>query len=133
MQLIGVMMALAFLLILPLGAFLARFFGHMYHIFRWHRPLQVLGFLTAIIAFICIVVGFTKSPSPKTHFTSSRHAMFGLIIICALVLQVCIGVFIFHTFDPNRDPKKIHIPTWMHRFMGYAALICGLVQVHFGM
>jgi hypothetical protein len=42
------------------------------------------------------------------------------------------GIFIFHTFDPNRDPDKFHVPTWMHRIWGYAVLICGIVQVHYG-
>ncbi|KAF9186167.1 hypothetical protein BGZ50_002608 [Haplosporangium sp. Z 11] len=79
------------------------------------------------------VVRLTKPPWSKTHFTSSRHATFGLIIICAFVLQVCIGVFIFHTFDSNHDPKEIHILTWMHRLWGYAVLTCGLAHVYFGM
>ncbi|KAF9283947.1 hypothetical protein BGZ68_004981 [Mortierella alpina] len=93
---------------------------------------HVLGFLTAVAAFITVIVAFEKSPQQKTH-VNSTHAKFGVVIICMLVVQVCIGIFIFHTFDPSRDPTKPTIPTWVHRFWGYATLICGLVQVALGL
>ncbi|KAF9574289.1 hypothetical protein EC968_007058 [Mortierella alpina] len=129
----GFMMALVFLLLLPVGASIVRFFGHINSIFRWHRPIQVLGFLTAVASFITIIVAFEKSPQPRNH-VDSAHARFGVAIICMLVVQVCIGIFIFHTFDPSRDPAKgPTIPTWVHRFWGYAVLVCGLVQVAMGM
>ncbi|KAG0208594.1 hypothetical protein BGX28_000518 [Mortierella sp. GBA30] len=133
-QVHGVMMTIVFLLLLPVGASLVRFFGHIHSVFRWHRPVQVFGFLTAIAAFITVIVAYEKAPQPEKHFVSSPHATFGLVIICMLVIQVLIGIFIFHTFDPSRDPALgPTIPTWMHRFWGYAVLICGLVQVNLGM
>ncbi|KAF9940124.1 hypothetical protein BGZ67_008303 [Mortierella alpina] len=129
----GLMMALVFLLLLPVGASLVRFFGHINSVFRWHRPIQVLGFLTAVAAFITVIVAFEKSPQPKTH-VDSAHAKFGVAIICMLVVQVCLGIFIFHTFDPSRDPARgPTIPTWVHRFWGYAVLVCGLTQVALGL
>ncbi|KAF9960396.1 hypothetical protein BGZ72_007054 [Mortierella alpina] len=129
----GFMMAVVFLLLLPLGASIVRFFGHINSVFRWHRPIQVLGFLTAVAAFITIIVAFEKSPQQKTH-VDSPHAKFGVVIVCMLVVQVCIGIFIFHTFDPSRDPAKgPTIPTWVHRFWGYAVLVCGLAQVAMGL
>ncbi|KAF9967171.1 hypothetical protein BGZ70_010514, partial [Mortierella alpina] len=129
----GFMMALVFLLLLPLGASLARFFGHINSVFRWHRPIQVLGFLTAVAGFITVIVAFEKAPQQKTH-VGSAHAQFGVVIICMLVIQVCIGIFIFHTFDPSRDPAKgPTVPTWVHRFWGYAVLVCGLAQVALGL
>ncbi|KAF8936231.1 hypothetical protein EDD21DRAFT_143660 [Dissophora ornata] len=129
----GIMMATAFLLIFPVGAMLVRFYGHVYEIFRWHRPLQVTGFITVISAFGCILAAVYTSPDGAPQINESPHSTFGVILIGALVMQVCIGIFIFHTFDPNRDPNKIHIPTWMHRIWGYCVLIGGMVQVNMGM
>ncbi|KAF9584514.1 S-methyl-5-thioribose-1-phosphate isomerase [Lunasporangiospora selenospora] len=126
----GVMMALTFLLILPLGALLVRFFGHIQKVFRFHRPVQVTGFLLALAAFICAIVAVSKTP--RSHFSASGHAILGLVIICAMVIQVALGVFIFMTFNPNRDPPSYVVPTWMHRLWGYSVLIVGLVQVHMG-
>ncbi|KAF9302529.1 hypothetical protein BGZ74_005231 [Mortierella antarctica] len=130
----GVMMALVFLLILPVGASIPRFFGDKEHIFRWHRPLQVTGFCTALIAFILIIVATAQSPMHKDHFTTSNHALLGLVIVIAMVLQVAVGIYIFHTFDPTtHDPNHPTIPTWVHRGWGYIVLAAGFAQVHLGM
>ncbi|KAI7828151.1 hypothetical protein BC939DRAFT_474880 [Gamsiella multidivaricata] len=131
----GIMMSIAFLLVFPLGALLVRFFSHLHHVFRWHRPLQVTGFLLAITALVCVIVAIYKSPDAEdgVEFEANPHTVLGVALIAAIILQVCIGIFIFHTFDPNRDPRKIHVPTWMHRIWGYVVLIAGLEQVHLGM
>ncbi|KAF9310135.1 hypothetical protein BG003_008887 [Podila horticola] len=130
----GAMMALVFLLILPIGASIPRFFGDKQHIFRWHRPIQVTGFCTALIAFTLIVVAVSQSFTPKNHFTTSNHAFLGIIIILAMVLQVAVGIYIFHTFDPTtHDPNNPTIPTWVHRGWGYCVLAAGFAQVHLGL
>ncbi|KAI8600328.1 hypothetical protein EDD21DRAFT_377525 [Dissophora ornata] len=129
----GIIMTATFLLILPLGAFLVRFFSHLYHVFRWHRPLQVTGFLAALVGFGCILGAVYSKPGGLSVTGGSAHRLLGFIIVGMLVLQVCIGVFIYHTFDPNRDPNKIHVPTWIHRLWGYVVLICGLIQVRLGL
>ncbi|KAG0306285.1 S-methyl-5-thioribose-1-phosphate isomerase [Dissophora globulifera] len=128
----GIMMTVAFLFIFPIGAFLVRFFSHLHHVFRWHRPLQVTGFLTVFAALGCVLASVYSDPDGAPMVNETSHSLFGVILITALVLQVCIGIFIFHTFNPNRDPNKIHVPTWMHRIWGYAVLIGGLVQVNLG-
>ncbi|KAG0016872.1 hypothetical protein BGZ81_011015 [Podila clonocystis] len=130
----GSLMALVFLLILPIGASIPRFFGDKQHIFRWHRPLQVTGFCIALIAFILIVVAVAQSPMSKDHFTTSNHALLGLMIILAMVLQVAIGIYIFHTFNPaTHNPNNPTIPTWVHRGWGYCVLAAGFAQVHLGL
>ncbi|KAI1313418.1 hypothetical protein EDD11_002626 [Mortierella claussenii] len=132
----GILMTIAFLFIFPTGALLVRFFSHLYHVFRWHRPLQVTGFLMIIAAFVCILVAVSKTPDGPPPVTESSHSTLGVILVAALCLQICIGIFIFHTFDPARAdrPKlSLKITTWMHRFWGYAVLIAGLIQVNLGM
>ncbi|KAF9963503.1 hypothetical protein BGZ65_002843 [Modicella reniformis] len=114
------------------GAFLVRFFSHLHHVFRWHRPLQVAGFLLAASGFGCILGAVNKLPGGPPNIGETDHSAFGVFIAAGLVMQVSIGVFIFHTFDPNRDPNKVHVPTWMHRIWGYVVLICGLLQIHLG-
>ncbi|KAF9400713.1 hypothetical protein BGZ94_005392, partial [Podila epigama] len=132
----GIMMAIVFLLILPVGASLPRFFGERANIFKWHRPLQATGFVMALVAFILIIVAVEQSPSSasKSHFKSSSHATLGIALILAMALQVAIGIFIFYTFDPTRhDPQHPTVPTWVHRGWGYCVLGAGLAQVHLGM
>jgi hypothetical protein len=131
------MMALAFLLILPLGASLVRFFSHLEHVFKWHRPLQSTGFLTVIAAFGCILAALAKSSSLNNGapIVYSTHAIVGFVLVGALVLQVAVGFFIFTKYDPTRSRQAaiVRIPTWVHRCWGYTVLITGLVQVHLGM
>ncbi|KAG0314167.1 hypothetical protein BGZ97_009568 [Linnemannia gamsii] len=132
----GILMGIAFLIIFPMGAMLVRFFSHLHHVFRWHRPLQVTGFLIVIAAFTCIFVAAYKSPQGPTPVSASKHGEFGVILFAAMVLQICIGIFIFHTFDITRADRprlRLVITTWMHRLWGYAVLIGGLVQVNLGM
>ncbi|KAI8346417.1 hypothetical protein B0O80DRAFT_430897 [Mortierella sp. GBAus27b] len=128
----GIMMAIAFLFLFPLGAFLVRFFSHIHRVFIWHRPIQITSFLLVIAAFVCILVAVGKLPGGPPNIGDTAHASFGVFLFTALILQVVIGNYIWYTFDPNRDPNKIHIPTWMHRIWGYAVLICGLGQVSMG-
>ncbi|KAG0277862.1 hypothetical protein BGZ95_005206 [Linnemannia exigua] len=133
----AVMMALAFLLIFPLGASLVRFFCHLQHVFKWHRPIQATGFLTVLAAFGCILAAVTKSSSLNNNapIVYSTHAIVGFVLVGALVLQVVVGIFIFAKYDPTqaRQSAIVRIPTWVHRCWGYAVLITGLVQVHLGM
>ncbi|KAF9130542.1 hypothetical protein BGW39_002952 [Mortierella sp. 14UC] len=133
----AVMMALAFLLIFPLGASLVRFFCHLQHVFKWHRPIQVTGFLTVLAAFGCILAAVAKSSSLNNNAPEdySTHAIVGFVLIGAIVLQVVVGVFIFAKYDPTKTSQSaiVRIPTWVHRCWGYAVLITGLVQVHLGM
>ncbi|KAF9326745.1 S-methyl-5-thioribose-1-phosphate isomerase, partial [Linnemannia elongata] len=131
-----ILMGIAFLIIFPMGAMLVRFFSHLHHVFRWHRPLQVTGFLIVIAAFACIFVAAYKSPQGPTPVSASKHGVFGVILFSAMVLQICIGIFIFHTFDITRVDRprlRLVITTWIHRLWGYAVLIGGLVQVNLGM
>lgn len=129
-------MAIAFFFIFPMGATLVRFFSHLHHVFRWHRPLQVSGFLMVIVALACIFIAAYKSPQGPPQISASTHAEFGIILFAALVLQICIGIFIFHTFDISRVDRprlRLVITTWMHRLWGYAVLIGGLFQINLGM
>ncbi|KAF9094679.1 hypothetical protein BGX23_001743 [Mortierella sp. AD031] len=133
----AVMMALAFLLILPLGAFLVRFFCHLQHVFRWHRPIQGTGVVVVMTALGCIVASVYKSSSLNNDASDeySAHAIVGFVLVGAILLQVIVGIFIFTKYDPSRTRQAavVRIPTWVHRCWGYAVLITGLVQVYLGM
>ncbi|KAF9921535.1 hypothetical protein FBU30_008399 [Linnemannia zychae] len=54
------MMAIAFLIILPLGAMLVRFFSHLHNVFVWHRPIQATGVLLVLAALGCILAALAK-------------------------------------------------------------------------
>ncbi|KAF9140355.1 hypothetical protein BG015_001697 [Linnemannia schmuckeri] len=133
----AVMMALAFLIIFPLGASLVRFFCHLEHVFKWHRPVQSIGFLTVLTAFGCILAALAKSSSlnDDAPIVYSTHAIVGFVLVGALVFQVLVGFFIFTKYDPTRTRQAaiVRIPTWVHRCWGYAVLITGIVQVYLGM
>ncbi|KAG0340409.1 hypothetical protein BG004_006417 [Podila humilis] len=129
----GIIMTIVFLFILPFGAGIPRFFGDNQSVFRWHRPLQATGFTLALVAFILIIVAEAQSGA-KSHFSASDHATLGLVIILAMLLQVGVGIYIFHTFDPTtHDPNNPTVPTWVHRGWGYCVLGMGFAQIHMGM
>ncbi|KAF9118068.1 hypothetical protein BGX30_004853, partial [Mortierella sp. GBA39] len=135
-QVHGILMTLAWLFIFPTGAILVRFFSHLHHVFRWHRPLQVTGFLFVIIAIVCIVAGAYISPQGAPPVSASTHAELGVVVSVALVLQVVIGIYIFHTWDITRVDRprlRLVITTWMHRLWGYAVLSVGLYQTYLGL
>ncbi|KAG9061161.1 hypothetical protein KI688_007499 [Linnemannia hyalina] len=83
--------------LIKVHASLVRFFSHLQHVFKWHRPLQVTGFLTVLAAFGCILAALAKSSSLNNGapMVYSTHAIVGLVLVGALVLQVIVGVFIF--------------------------------------
>ncbi|KAF9112371.1 hypothetical protein BGX27_003477 [Mortierella sp. AM989] len=131
----GILMTIAFLLIFPSGAIIVRFFGHLQHVFRWHRPIQVTGFLTVIAAFCCILVAVYKTPEGPPPLNESTHSILGVALLCALILQITFGIYIFHTFNPSVDLQKAfhRVTTMIHRLWGYSILIGGVIQVKLGL
>lgn len=79
---VGVIMALAFLVIFPLGASAARTFADMLHgkAVLVHRSAQVVGFVLVIIAMAMgvWVSGQNKTVSPTTfHFSAIGMSYYG--------------------------------------------------------
>ncbi|KAF9202871.1 S-methyl-5-thioribose-1-phosphate isomerase [Haplosporangium sp. Z 27] len=131
----GILMSLAFLILFPTGAIIVRFFSHLHHVFRWHRPIQVTGFLFVIGGIACIITAVYQSPDGPPAITETTHALLGVIIFTALVLQISFGIYIFHAYNPTADAQKpIHrVFTWVHRGWGYTVLILGFIQVKLGL
>ncbi|KAF9343772.1 hypothetical protein BGX26_005222 [Mortierella sp. AD094] len=131
----GYLMSIAFLLLLPTGAILVRFFSHIHHIFKWHRPIQVTGFLCVIAGIGCIIGAVYKNPASPPPIGSSSHFVLGIILFIALILQVCFGIYIYHTYNPSVEVQRTfhRVLTWIHRGWGYSVLITGLAQIHLGL
>ncbi|KAF9423491.1 hypothetical protein BGZ76_003649, partial [Entomortierella beljakovae] len=130
----GILMTIAFLFIFPIGAMLVRFFANVHSVFRWHRPLQVTGFLTVVAALVCIIVAVYKKPDGPPPISESTHATLGVILASALVIQIGVGIFIFHTFDPSISIQRTfhRVTTLIHRCWGYSILIVGAYQIKLG-
>ncbi|KAG0011800.1 S-methyl-5-thioribose-1-phosphate isomerase, partial [Entomortierella chlamydospora] len=125
------LMSIAFLLLFPTGAIIVRFFSHLDHVFKFHRPIQVTGFLFVISGIGCILGAVYNTPDGPPEITETSHSLLGLIIFIALILQICYGIYIYHAYNPSVDVQKTahQVLTWIHRGWGYSVLITGLVQI----
>lgn len=128
-------MAIAFLLVLPTGAIIARLVSHQHRVFHWHRYIQLSGVCIVLAALACILAAVYKYREGTIELTLSTHAKFGVFVISALVLQVVFAVLMILTYDASRAQRQrlnSRIVTGMHRLWGYVVLICGFTQVNLG-
>jgi hypothetical protein len=81
-------MVLAWLLILPIGIFIARFGRNVFTWFPAHRGVQSFATLLIIIAGILAIVAIH---SISGHHFSSNHAKSGLVVFIIMALQLLLG------------------------------------------
>ena len=122
----GILMILAWSLLIPGGIFVARFTKQALGVwwFRLHWGSMLLGLFFTI-------VGFALAVSAKTtrHFTGVHNAM-GLTVFIVAILQTVLGQWINVRFDP----KRTEIP-WsdrVHWYMGRLLYLAALVNVFLG-
>jgi heme A synthase len=108
-------MVIAWMLILPLGIFLARFGRTFFTWFPAHRAVQTSAFLVIVIALILAITGI-KSRSGD-HY-SSAHAKAGLITVILLLLQCVLGA-LAHWYRGKTG----------QRYIGYAHMPLGIILV----
>lgn len=128
-------MAIAFLLVLPTGAIIARLVSHQHRVFHSHRYIQISGFCIALAALACILTAVYKYREGTIDVTLSTHAKLGVFVISALVLQIVFALLMILTYDASRtNRQRLHsrIVTGMHRVWGYVVLSCGFCQVNLG-
>lgn len=87
----GAFMLVAWLVLIPSGIFVARFFKDDDGVwFRRHKLLMVSGITLSMLAFFLIIIGLSMSGS--AHMRSS-HAQFGLVITLLALLHPVLAAF----------------------------------------
>jgi len=133
----GAMMFIAFLVLMPIGAIIARY---MKSIGPWwfhlHRIIMLFALLMILIAFILVLVYIKTGshflrrtlPPPFGHV----HQRYGLAIIILSFIQPFIGLAADKLFDPNRTHTPI-FPDILHWIIGWSIIIMAIVQCFLGL
>jgi hypothetical protein len=112
----GVIMTLAWGILVPLGIFVARYFKNS-KVLNWrssHSTLQMGAFLLFVSAFFIAVAANQAS---GVHF-NSVHAILGLITILLGMLQPILGLCVGGV---------------IHRAIGYLTLLLAIVEIFLGL
>mmetsp|Transcript_37108 Transcript_37108/g.82554 ORF Transcript_37108/g.82554 Transcript_37108/m.82554 type:complete len:617 (+) Transcript_37108:171-2021(+) len=120
-QLHGLFMGLAWGVLLPAGALIARYLRHKDPLwFKLHRAIQASGVVCALVGFILIWVGGARNPG-------FAHGIIGLLVMALGLQQPINAYFRPHKGEPRRDAWE-----WLHKGGGYSALLLGLINVSLG-
>jgi hypothetical protein len=131
----GVIMAVAWAFLFPIGVFYARFgksilpaSGPKARWFVTHRAVQSAGLVVAVTGF---VVALFMVPS-SAHFTNPHHIL-GLFIIIVAVLQPVNAFFRPHKSAADQ-PFSMSRRIWelLHKSSGYAAILLSLPNIFLG-
>ncbi|CCX05204.1 hypothetical protein FPQ18DRAFT_107195 [Pyronema domesticum] len=119
----GVIMALTWVLLFPLGAAAIRLFGGMLpNPVLWHRSIQVFNTLLAIVG---MALGMYTSGINRTHYTHF-HQYLGTILVGFLFIQAALGML--HHAEYQRTGKRSvwsHMHIWTGRSVIFLAIING--------
>lgn len=129
----GVLMYLAWGLMLPLGALLGRYYRHYWPVwFILHIIAQSLGVLLTVAGFVLIfLVGSYSEP----NFT---HAIVGIVLTAMLLQQFLSGIFHPCVDRENgqtpKEEKSVYRRCWevYHATSGFLSIALGLGQVTLG-
>lgn len=119
-------MFIAFGVLMPLGALVARFFKDATQAwFALHRGLQVAGVVSALAGFALIVYSTQHGGSP--HFANT-HSRLGLAAVCAVVVQGVVGAL-----RPAKSATGR--PAWfgLHAFLGWGTLVVAAAAIVLGL
>ena len=132
----GVLMAIAFGFLLPLGIIFARFFRSPHYSplwFRLHQVLMLLGFALIIAAFAIGVVRANDNDFSHSEYTFHRRA--GFYVFGAVCLQVMMGLVRPAASAPGSGQKlSVQRTVWneAHRWNGRVAYAFGIAQIYTG-
>ena len=125
----GVLMCLAWFVLIPASVLLTRFFKDKFpNWMKFHIGLNSLAALFMTIALILIIVDrngiiFLGKMDP--------HSIFGICIFILMFAQGALGVYIDKTFNSRR--KEIPVRDKAHWYVGYLTMFLSLVNVFLGM
>lgn len=109
----------SFFLLFPLGVVALRWFGRV----RWHWMLQALATLICVLGF---AMAFAFSfMDPEYHSFNESHQVIGIIVVAALIVQVCLG------YSHHRNYQKLAQRTWVsisHLWVGRVVIVLGMVN-----
>lgn len=112
----GVVMTLAWAILVPSGIFVARYFKNS-KVLNWrssHSTLQMGAFVLFVSAFF---VAVAANQASGVHFVSA-HAILGLITILLGMLQPILGLCVGGV---------------THRAIGYLTALCAVVEIFLGL
>lgn len=157
----GTLMILAWGFFIPIGTLLAvyrRYIGKNGKIMKkepsfypWHRNLQTIGFLLAMIGFGMGAAGSKKIyntgrafdddllnyRSPKIPW--NRHVKWGVSVLIIAGTQVLLGIIAHvlkdrHAAKPDAGPwKRPLVPSWLHVVMGLCNVLAAYITIYQGL
>ncbi|KAL4866837.1 hypothetical protein BDV12DRAFT_172344 [Aspergillus spectabilis] len=125
----GVIAAIVFLGLVPLSILLVRYYSlrNPYQAFKYHVWCQVL---TLFLSTIVFVLGWF-AVGPARSLTNPHHGI-GLAIYVIIVFQILWGWFV-HKVERNKKRWRIPLKLVIHRWLGRALAILGIVQIPLGL
>ena len=127
----AIFMLLGWGVLLPSGAFIARYCKHWgARWFKLHRGIQVVGLSCALVGFIVALTSF--SPIGPTA-SASTHGNLGIVVMTLGLFQATNGFLRPHKPSANIAPGSLRI-AWelMHRYVGRTALILAPITIILG-
>lgn len=135
----GLGMALAWLILMPLGVFLSRYYRFKNNWMLAHISLQVSALLLVLSMLILIVVTVHNVPfSPSTLSTGSifpkLHSIFGFTLFSLLFCQGLLGCLNRLGLEGRNEMVERARPVikQIHNWSGRTLLLIGYIQVGFG-
>ncbi|EGC40224.1 hypothetical protein DICPUDRAFT_91073 [Dictyostelium purpureum] len=122
---IGLMLA-AFLVLMPFGILVARYFKQYHYWFPIHYILLGTAFCFVAVGF---VIAFMMSQ--RKFSKGVLHAWFGLFTVIFMVFSVTLGIVSHYMWDETR--KKVPIfPDIVHHWISRLTFLLGLVSIWTG-
>ncbi|WCJ22413.1 Cytochrome b561 and DOMON domain-containing protein At3g61750 [Euphorbia peplus] len=119
----GIMGILAWALVLPAGAIIARYLKHKDPLWYYlHAAIQFVGFLFALAT---VVLG--QQLYAKINAAIPAHRAIGIFVLTISILQI-LAFFL----RPNKDSKIRRYWNWYHGWFGRIALFFGALNVLLG-
>ncbi|PYH50023.1 uncharacterized protein BP01DRAFT_388146 [Aspergillus saccharolyticus JOP 1030-1] len=125
----GVIATIVFLGLVPISILIVRYYSRWnpYWAFKLHVWCQVL---TVMLSTVVFVFGWF-AVGPRRSLTNPHHGI-GLAIYVLVCFQVLWG-WLVHKFERNK--RRFHVPLKLviHRWIGRALAILGIVQIPLGL
>jgi plastocyanin len=128
----GILMVIAWTLLIPLGIAVARFGKNMGNGWLWfHAANQLLGVTLTLVAFVLITVYTRKVDLPQFQ-TQGGHRIIGLIVFILSIIQPVLGGLNVYMYNPKRTGIPI-FPDQIHRFNGAITALLALANCWLGL